>query len=263
MNILFLGDIVSRLGRQAVKEFLPQLRKEHNIDIVIANCENVTNGRGIKLEHYNDLISYGINGFTTGEHIYRDTEILKKIDELDIAVPLNFYSENPGKRELTINTGKNGEIKIVSLLGMTFMSELVKNPFHAIDSYLNNTLEKNNKAITLVDFHAEATSEKIAMANFIKDRATVLVGTHTHIQTADEQIFDRKMAYITDVGMCGSKNSVIGVKTDIILNRFNKGINTPFEWEKEGEYQVNAVMISIDTKNQIAKNINRISLSTW
>ena len=259
MNILFIGDIVSRLGRQAVNEFLPRLKKEYDLDLVLANCENTTHGRGIILEHYEELVKSGIRAFTAGEHIYREKSILEHLANLDIAVPLNFYSNLPGKRVVNIDLGKKGAIKIVSLLGMALISDsFVLNPFHKIDQFL----EENPKQNILVDFHAEATSEKVAMAKFLDGRVCALVGTHTHVQTSDEKILENGTAYITDVGMCGSTNSVIGVEPEIILNRFTKGQKLPFEWVKEGPFEMNAVVISIDTRNQIAKNIHRVSLKS-
>lgn len=257
LKVLFIGDIVSRLGREAIKEFVPQIKKENNIDVVIANCENATDGRGINVNHYNELLGYGIDAFTAGEHIYRVESIKDYIDELNIAVPLNFYSTQPGKRFVEIDTGKNGVLTIVSLIGMSIEKAQVKNPFHVISDFI----EENPDKTILVDFHAEFTSEKRAMLHFAKNKVAAIVGTHTHVPTADEQILENT-AYITDVGMTGSTDSVIGVKKEIIINRFNKGENTRFEWQKEGPYELNGVVISIDTQTRIAKNIHRVSLKS-
>jgi hypothetical protein len=256
LKILFIGDIVSRLGRQAVKEFVPKIKSEHDIDLVIANIENATNGRGVCIDHYEELLSYGINAFSAGEHIYRVAEIKDQIDNMQIAVPTNFYNNHPGKRYLELDLGAKGQVYLVSLLGTALMADpLHKNPFRAIDVLLEELNTKN----VIVDFHAEATSEKQALKHYLDGRVLAVVGTHTHVQTADEQITQKNTAYITDLGMTGSTNSVIGVKTDIIVNRLSKGEKSAFVWEKEGPYSLNAVIISIDMQNQIAKNIQRIS----
>lgn len=259
MNILFIGDIVSALGRQAITEFVPKIVEEQNIDIVIANGENTTAGRGISIKHYEELKKAGINAFTAGEHIYQCAEIEDYINNLDIAIPLNLYEELPGNRHITVDLGDGKKLTIISLLGTTFMREEVVNPFHSIEAYLE---KKQFDHPVLVDFHAEATSEKKAMGYFLQGKVAAVCGTHTHVQTSDETILGNKTAYITDVGMTGSTNSVIGVKKEIVLNRFNKGIKDRFEWEKNGTYAISAVVISIDTDKQIPKNINRIYLTS-
>lgn len=257
IKVLFIGDIVSRLGRQAVNKYVHKLIVDEQIDIVVANCENATDGRGISLNHYQDLKDSGIDLFTAGEHIYRVSSIKENIDDLQIAVPANFYSGLPGKRVVEFDTGKNGVYYFVSLLGTTFMGDsLVYNPFHTIDKILEDLNTKN----VFIDFHGEATSEKQAFKHYVDGRVLGVVGTHTHVQTADEQITSKGTAFITDLGMTGSTESVIGVKKEIIVNRLSKGEKSAFEWEKEGPFSLNGCIISIDTTNQIAKNIVRVSL---
>ncbi|HHH14158.1 MAG TPA: YmdB family metallophosphoesterase [candidate division WWE3 bacterium] len=256
LRILFIGDIVSYLGRKAVKECVPKLKKEYDVDLVVANCENTTGGRGISIDHYWQLVESGIDAFTSGEHIYRNPSILDEIENLDIAVPLNLYPSLLGKRFVSVKDKRGQEVIFVSLLGKVFMDPYVYNPFFSIQNFVE---EHNNKTI-IVDFHAEATSEKRAMGFFLQGKVAGVLGTHTHIPTADEQILGGKTAYITDVGMTGSKNSVIGVKKEIILKRFTTGEKERFEWEREGDYLLNAVIISIDTKGQMAKNICRVNI---
>lgn len=259
MNILFIGDIVSSLGRQAIKDFVPKVVEENKIDIVIANCENATNGRGISTSDYEELREVGIDAFTSGEHILEQTGISEYINNLDIAIPLNYYPDLPGNRFITVTKEDGGKLTVVSLLGNTFMDPNVMNPFHAIEQFL----QKNSfDHPVLVDFHAEATSEKISMGYFLQGKVSAVLGTHTHVQTSDERLLANKTAYITDVGMTGSTNSVIGVKKEIILDRFNKGLKGKFEWEKNGPYALSAVVVSIDTNKQITKNINRIYLTS-
>jgi hypothetical protein len=255
LNILFIGDIVSRLGRQAVIQNLARIKKTEQIDLVVANGENTTNGRGINLQHYQELINAGVDYFTSGEHIYRDKSIIKEIDSLNICVPANFYPNLPGKRLLEIDLGQKGKVYVLSLLGTVFINQQVKNPFHTIDQILEDLNSKN----VIIDFHAEATSEKAIMKNYLDGKVLAVIGTHTHVQTADEQITEKGTAFITDVGMCGSNNSSIGVKYKIVEDRLVKGIKAPFEWEKEGSYILNAVILRIDIDNEIAKNITRVS----
>jgi len=259
MNVLFIGDIVSSLGRQAISELLPQVVKEQNIDIVIANCENTTGGRGISVKHYQELKGYGIHAFTGGDHIYRYKEIEEYIGNLDIAVPLNGDKNLPGNRQVTVDLGEGEKLTVISLLGNALMKAEATNPFQAIEELLQR---RNFDHPVLVDFHAEATSEKKAMGYYLQGRVSAVVGTHTHVQTCDEEILGNKTAYITDVGMTGSINSVVGVKKEIIINRLSKGIKDKFEWEKNGNYALSAVVISIDTNKQIPKNVNRIYLTS-
>ena len=252
IKILFIGDIVSRLGRKAIEDNLSTIVKENNIDVVIANCENVTNGRGITKEHYNELKRLGISAFTSGEHIYKIESIKDEIENLDIAIPLNLYAHNRGNRFVDINIENKSTIRIVSLLGNIFIKEEANNAFTTIERFLKD--KSNQDRVILVDFHAEATSEKQAMKFFLAGKVSALLGTHTHIQTNDAEIF-KGTAYITDVGMTGSTNSVIGVKSEIIIDRMKNGGSKPFEWQKTGEYVFNAVIISIDTKTKLASNI--------
>lgn len=257
IKVLFIGDIVSRLGRQAVRKFVHKLVVDEKIDIAVANCENATNGRGISLEHYQELKDSGIDLFTAGDHIYRVKSIKDEIENLQIAVPANLYSNHPGKRVVEFDTGKNGKYYFVSLLGTVFFNDAsVLNPFHTIDNILEELDTKN----VFIDFHAEATSEKQAFKHYVDGRVLGVVGTHTHVQTADEQITPKGTAFITDLGMTGSTDSVIGVRKEIVINRLSKGEKGAFEWQKEGPFALNGCIISIDTTNQIAKNIVRISL---
>lgn len=255
LNVLFIGDVVSRLGRQAVTQNLAGIKKDEKIDLVIANGENTTNGRGMNIQHYQELANAGVDYFTSGEHIYREKSILREIENLSLCVPANFYPNLPGKKLLEIDLGQKGKLYVLSLLGTVFIDQQVKNPFHTVDQILEDLGSKN----VILDFHAEATSEKAIMRNYLDGRVLAVLGTHTHVQTADEQITEKGTAFITDVGMCGSNNSSIGVKYKIVEDRLVRGINAPFEWEKEGSYILNAVILHIDIDNEIAKNIIRVS----
>lgn len=259
IKILFIGDIVSKLGRNAVKELLPSIKKEYGIDFVIANGENTTNGRGISFDHYNELKSYGVDVFTSGDHIFHLDQTKDLVENLDIVIPLNSQKNVKGKRFINLKT-KNEDITVVSLISNELghkkeTSENYENPYFAIRQFINEFHPKN----LFIDFHAEFTSEKQALKYYLKDEAVAIVGTHTHIQTADEQIFNKKLAFITDCGMTGSTNSILGVESEIIVKRLLLGDKAPFEWVKNGESELNAVVITIDTIKNTAKNILRVN----
>lgn len=253
LKILFIGDIVSRLGRKAIADNLEYIINKNSIDVVIANCENATHGRGISYKHYIELKNLGINAFTSGEHIYKVETILKNIEKIDIAIPINLPNQYKGKRYVDIKVKNKGIVRIISLLGNNAIKLEALNAFTTIDNFLSK--KDNEDKIILIDFHAEYTSEKQALKHFLAGKVSAVVGTHTHVQTNDAQIL-KGTAYITDAGMTGSTESVIGVKKDIIINRFAKGNKDPFIWENGGKYSISAVIISIDTKTKLASNIS-------
>jgi len=257
MNILFIGDIVGRTGRNAVKTLLPDLRKKYQVDFVIANGENLAGGRGITEDKYNEMMEAGVDYFTSGDHIFDQKNIIPQLDKLKILRPLNLPEAAPGKGWIEVKAGKE-DLVLINLQGQVFISESVDNPFQAIAKILPK-IKTNN---IIIDFHGEATSEKRAFGYYLDGRIAAVLGTHTHIQTNDAQILPKGTGYITDVGMTGSINSVVGVKKEIIINRLSKGIKDKFEWEKNGNYALSAVVISIDTNKQIPKNVNRIYLTS-
>lgn len=251
MKILFIGDIYGEPGRRTLKEFLPQLKREHQPNIIIVNAENsADNGRGITDKYYKELMSMGVTTITMGNHVWGQSSLKNYIDEAHICRAANFNTA-PGKPYDLINyNGKT--LLVMNLLGRTYMEANLNNPFLVA----KDILETVKPDYSLIDFHAEATSEKIAFGYYLDGLASVIVGTHTHIQTADERILPRGTIYITDVGMTGPLNGVIGVKQSIVINRFLNGFTTPNE-VAEGDRQLNGVIIDLDLKT-----IKRIHLET-
>lgn len=258
MNILFIGDIVGRTGRQAVKKILPDLKKERKIDFVIANGENLAGGLGMTFETYREMSDCGIDYFTSGNHIWKKQDFIPYLDHKDIHVirPANYPDPNiPGKGfvELFI---KKEKLWLINLLGNVFMDEYISNPFWEIDKILS-PLTSHCSHLIIVDFHGEATSEKVTLGHYLDGKVSAVIGTHTHIPTADGRILPKGTAYITDVGMVGALNSSIGDEVEPIIRHFKTGL--PFKLEvASGPAIFSAVLIQIDSKTKLAKNIELI-----
>lgn len=255
MNILFIGDIVGSPGREAVKRLLPELKKEFHLDFIIANAENAAGGSGITPKVANELFDTGIQVLTSGDHIWKKREILEIIDQDSrILRPLNFPRTAPGRGSGIFKAPTGLEIAVVNVQGRVFL-EALDCPFRtsqeAVEAYLKQT------KIIIVDMHAEATSEKVALGWYLDSKVSAILGTHTHIQTADEKILPGGSAYITDVGMTGPYNSVIGRRTEDILQRFITSVPTRFEVAKEN-IQLHAVVVEIDEQTGKARSILRI-----
>jgi metallophosphoesterase (TIGR00282 family) len=251
MQILFIGDIVGKPGREAVKSLLPDLRKEYSLDLIIANAENASGGRGLTKKVAQELYDSGIHFLTMGNHVWDQKEILKFIDdERRLIRPANYPKGVPGKGYgvVTSNGIKTG---VINLAGRVYLPPL-ENPFTMV-MQLVNTLALETSVI-LVDFHAEATSEKVALGWLLNGKVSAVLGTHTHIQTADARILDRGTAYITDVGMTGPRDSVLGVKKEIVLNNFLTQM--PVRHEVAGGIsQLNAVVLDINEQTGQAREI--------
>ena len=253
-KILFIGDIVGRPGRKVVEHFLSQNRK--NYDFVIANVENASHGFGLTKKNHDELISYGIDAMTSGNHIWDKKDICTFINESNALIrPYNYNKSVEGKGYNIFND----KIVVINLLGRTFMPP-IDCPFSAIENIINE-LKNNNQfenKIIFVDFHAEATAEKQCFAHFACGLGVnAVVGTHTHVQTADECIIDNKCAYITDAGFAGSKNSIIGMKYDSSLKRLVTSINERFDIDDTPPYILNAC--EIEFCENIATSIKRIN----
>lgn len=254
MRILMIGDIVGRAGRNAVKEQLGTIRQELNINMVVANGENAAGGNGITPDIARDLFSYGVDVLTMGNHVWDKKDIVPYIEkESKIVRPANYPPGTPG-RGVGVFDINGHKVAVMNLSGRVYLSDL-DCPFRKADELLAKVKDQAN--IILLDFHAEATSEKIAMGWYLNGRVSVVVGTHTHVQTADERILPEGTAYITDLGMTGPFNSVLGVKTDIILQKFTTQMPVRFE-VADGPYQFNAVMVEIDEFTGMATSIERI-----
>ena len=251
MKILTVGDIVGDIGIKKFQMEFQNLKDE--VDFCIVNAENSAEGFGILEKQYNLLVSLGVDVITMGDHTWGKKDIFNFIDNNNIIRPANLSSKAPGKGYTVIDKN-NKRICVISLLGRTFLNVLSNNPFETIDEILKNI----DADIFIIDFHAEATAEKIAMGRFVDGRVNVLFGTHTHVQTADEMILDKGTAYITDIGMTGPKNSVIGMDVEVSLKRFQTSLPERYK-TAEGEAKLNACLFEIDdTTNKIVK-ITRIN----
>lgn len=258
IKIFFFGDIVSRVGREGVKKILPTIKKEFAPDLIMANGENVSHGHGLSEEHFKELKKAGIKFFTGGNHIWgrKDTLELLAAKDPKVIRPANYPPETPGVGYKHLTLGKNSII-VLNLQGRVFMSHHIDCPFQKFDD-LYKSFQNISYDALLVDFHAEATSEKVAFGQYVDGRADVVFGTHTHIQTADEQILPKGTAYITDVGGCYAQDSVIGVRSDIIIERFKKQVSEPFRFPTKGKCVINGIYLEIDKKGtQTIKRVQK------
>ncbi len=255
MRLLVIGDIVGKPGRRAVKENLVGLVKEFKVDITIANGENSAGGNGITREVGRELFALGIDVITMGNHVWNHKEIFNYIaQEKRIVRPANYPPGAPG---LGVNVfmAKNGTgVAVMNISGRVFMPEL-DCPFRKVDELLEGL--DSGVRVKLLDFHAEATSEKVAMGWYLDGRVSAVCGTHTHVQTADERILPGGTAYITDVGMTGPRDSVIGVKKELVIEKFTTQLPRRFEVANT-DYQLNAVVIDVDEDTGRALDITRI-----
>ncbi|WP_018970736.1 TIGR00282 family metallophosphoesterase [Rubritalea marina] len=255
MRILFLGDIVGEPGRKSVIKFLPQIKEEHRIDFTILNGENSASGRGITPAIANDLFKAGAQVITTGDHVWDQRELADHLEnEPRILRPLNYPENVPGSGEIIIDT-ESGKIAVLNAQGRTFMGQALENPFLMLEERVVQ-LKADGVQMIFLDFHAETTSEKIAMGFHLDGKASVVVGTHTHVQTADERILPEGTAHITDAGMCGPEISVLGRNVDSIVYRFKSSLPTRFPVAK-GPVRLCGIIAEIDPMTGKAKNIER------
>lgn len=254
MKILAVGDLVGEGGLRKLKENLQELQKKENIDFTIVNAENVAEGMGITTKTFNELKTMNIDVLTMGNHTWAKKDVFSFIDDSFIIRPANYTKGLPGRGYEIIQ--KNGKkIEVINLIGRTDMGVLSENPFKCIDEIL----EKTEADIRIVDFHAEATAEKIAMSYYLDGRVSAIYGTHTHTQTADEMILEKGTGYITDIGMTGPKKSVIGMDVDASLKRFVTSLPERYKIAS-GECKLNAVVFEINDGNNKTDSIYRINL---
>ncbi|MFA6627580.1 MAG: TIGR00282 family metallophosphoesterase [Bacilli bacterium] len=256
MKILIVGDIFSKLGRESFERNLKKIREEHKIHFIIVNGENTTHGRGLNEKHFKWFLSLGVHVITLGNHSYHNKTILEFIDTTpNLIRPYNFPDDAPGKGITTINY--NGmKITVFQMIGMVFMAEGNFSPFEKTEELL----QKYPSDLYICDFHAEATSEKIAFGHYFDGRIQIIFGTHTHVPTHDARLLPKGSAYITDVGMTGPLDGIIGMKKEIIINRYlhqSKAIFTP---ENEGKSQFNAVLVEVDDKTYRPLSIKSIQI---
>jgi len=258
MRILFLGDIVGRPGREAVKKILPELKKKHSPNLIMANAENVSHGKGMNMRHYQELKKIGIDFFTSGNHIWRQHDLFELMDspDTDILRPANYSKENPGRGYRIFEGPLMKKILIINLQGRVFVKDDLDCPFRKLDQILEET-QKENLDCVLVDFHAEATSEKVCFGLYADGRVAAVLGTHTHIQTADERILPEGTAYITDVGSVGLKDSAIGIDPEPVIKQFLTQMPVKHTITEGSPVTLNAVII--DCEKGKAVSIERIN----
>ncbi len=258
IKILFFGDIVGKPGRKALAAALLGMKKELQPDLVIANAENIAHGVGITSKTLEECRLAGVDFFTSGNHAFKKPDVLNVFANPEAALirPANFIDQDSGVGFRTITIGKMS-LLMVNLNGQVFIEEKFSSPFSAIDKILAQYQDAQLAGI-FVDLHAEATSEKVAFGWYVDGRVSAVVGTHTHVPTADEAILPKGTAYITDVGMVGLKESVIGVDKEIILNNFTNTETTAHDIPEHGSCVLNAVMVTIDPSTRHATNIKRI-----
>ena len=253
MKILFLGDIVGKPARSYLKELLPSLRGREAFDFIIANGENSAGGSSITPDTAKEIFDAGVDVITTGDHIFKKQEAKEVLETMDVVRPLN-YGELAAGKGYCIKESKGKKIAVVNLLGRVFMQP-VDCPFKAIRSVLED-IKKNAKTV-IVDMHAEATSEKLAMGYFLGGKVTAVLGTHTHVPTADEKLIENFTAYITDVGMTGSFDSILGREKHQIIERFLTNMPVRFNLA-QGDVRAQGVIIEIEEDTGRALSIHRV-----
>ena len=255
MRILFLGDIVGEPGRKAVLNSLKSIQQEHAIDFTIVNGENAAGGRGITPKIANELFNSGVHVITTGDHVWDQKELAEHLPkEPRILRPINYPKEAPGSGSIILETPA-GKIAVLNAQGRTFMGQALENPFTILEHHVAELHSESVKMIFL-DFHAETTSETIAMSYHLDGKVSAVIGTHTHVQTADERILEKGTAALTDAGMCGPDTSVLGRSVDSIVYRFKTALPTRFPVAK-GPVRLCGAIIDIDPDTGKATHIER------
>jgi metallophosphoesterase (TIGR00282 family) len=248
--ILVVGDVIGRPGRQAVNQLLPDLRQQYKLDLVIANAENIAGGLGVTPSTAKELLDAGVDVLTSGNHIWAQKEIIPYLDtEMPILRPLNYPPGVPGRGYIV-----NGQTMVVNLVGRTFMDDF-DCPFRAMDKLLAEL--KPKPPVIVIDFHAEATSEKVALGRYLDGRVSAVLGTHTHVGTIDTQLLPQGTAYVTDIGMTGPMDSVIGDDTEAVINRFLTRMPHHLSVGK-GKTIFNAVLVEVAEDTGQAISIDRL-----
>ena len=256
LTILFLGDVVGEPGRSAVIARLPELKQQHAIDFIVVNGENAAGGRGITPKITIDLLRAGVSVITSGDHIWDQKEIVPFFEtEPRLLRPINYPPGAPGNGSIVLETAK-GKVGVINVQCRTFMQPILENPFEAVDNAVDEM--RAETPIILVDVHGETTSEKIAIGRFLDGRVSAVLGTHTHVQTADEQIFPGGTAFICDAGMCGPNESILGRAVDPIVNRFISNLPAQFPIAK-GEVRICGVLVQVDETCGRAVAITRVN----
>lgn len=256
MRILAVGDVVGTAGLEFLRAKLPVLKKENKIDFCVVNGENSSDGNGITPSSAEHIFVSGADVITTGNHAYRRKEMYEYFDDNEFVIrPANYSQSNPGRGVCVVDMGRCS-VCVINLMGNMFMADSLDNPFHTIDRLLE---EFSENRIVLVDFHAETTSEKRAMAFYLDGRVSALFGTHTHVQTADECILKNGTGYITDLGMVGAIDSVLGVKPEIIIDKFKYNMPARFDFVR-GSASLSGCLFEVDDKTGKTISVERISI---
>jgi metallophosphoesterase (TIGR00282 family) len=252
MLILVIGDVIGRPGRRALAKLLPGIIERYGVDLVVANAENIAGGIGVTLATAEELLEAGVNVLTSGNHVWAEREIIPHLDdgELPILRPLNYPPGVPGRGYLV-----TGRVMVVNLIGRTFMSNF-DCPFRAMDKLLSEL--ESGPPVIIVDFHAEATSEKVALGRYLDGRVSAVLGTHTHVGTIDARLLPRGTAYVTDIGMTGPVDSIIGDDIEAVTSRFLTMIPHRLSVGK-GRVELNAVLVGVDEASGRALSIERVT----
>lgn len=257
MKILLIGDIIGNIGVKKIKEVIPEYIKENNIDFVIANGENSAEGMGITVKIFEDLKKNGIDIVTMGNHTWGKKEIFNLLDDESLVRPANYPENVPGVG-YRIKKCKGKKIAVINLIGRVDIGILSENPFLKVDKIIDEIKDKVD--IIIVDFHAEATAEKIAMGYYLDGRVNCVFGTHTHVQTADETILEKGTAYITDIGMTGPEKSVIGMDVSASIKRFVTTLPERYKVSDDKKVNLTGCILEINDENCRAEKIYRIKL---
>jgi len=255
LTVLFLGDVVGQPGRDAVIACLPKLKEQHDVDFIVVNGENSAGGRGITGKITIDLLRAGVSVVTTGDHVWDQKDIPSFIEtEPRLLRPVNYPPGAPGSGSIVLETAK-AKVGVINVQCRTFMQPILENPFRMTEEAVAKM--RGETPNILVDVHGETTSEKIAMGRFLDGRVSAVIGTHTHVQTADEQILPGGTAFLCDAGMCGPTNSILGRTVEPILNRFVKNMPAAFP-VAAGEVRLHGAIVQIDEKTGRATRITRV-----
>ena len=258
MKLLFIGDVVGEPGRQMVQEYLPRLKQRYQPQLTIINGENSADGKGINERIYKQFLEWGAQAITMGNHTWDKRDIFEFIDDAKYLVrPSNLPPGTPGKGIIYVKVNQH-EVAIINLLARTFMMP-ADDPFREADRLIEEARKRTN--LIFIDFHGEATSEKQAFGWYVDGRVSAVVGTHTHTQTADERILPSGTAYISDAGMTGPYEAILGMEREAVIKRFLTGLPVRFEVPKKGKTQLNGVVIDLDPQTGKASSIKRILIN--
>ncbi|MCY4288251.1 MAG: TIGR00282 family metallophosphoesterase [Aestuariivita sp.] len=256
MRILFFGDVMGRAGREALTTRLPKLKRESNVDFVVANAENATNGLGLSPQHASDLLAAGVDCITLGDHAFDQKTMVQYVEnEPRIIRPINYARNAPGRGHQVYTTTDGGKILVAQVLGQIFMRRPFDSPFWALKPVLGSSPLGGLVQAAIIDVHCEATSEKTAMGYYCDGRVSLVAGTHTHVPTADARILSKGTAYISDVGMCGDYNSIIGIAAEEPMQRFVMGMAKKRFTPAKGEATLSAVIVDVDNRTGLARSI--------